>query len=119
MLILSHLPCCWDAVSGGWVNSISAFLTDFQGRCAPESDAWKSLSAATTESGLLRSRPVPRGSHPGSRHGDHHVGSLPEEATSFLQLCPIASGRGPLLRVAGLGPGLVSEGEGARRADRS
>lgn len=52
MLILSHLPCCWDAVSGGWVNSISAFLTDFQGRCAPESGAWKLLSAAITESGL-------------------------------------------------------------------
>lgn len=51
MLILRHLPCCRDAVSGGWVNSISAFLTDFQGRCAPESDAWKSLSAAITEPG--------------------------------------------------------------------
>lgn len=51
MLILPHLPCCWDAVSGGWVNFISAFLTDFQGRCAPESDAWKSLSAVITEPG--------------------------------------------------------------------
>lgn len=40
-------------------------------------------------------------------HQDHHVGSLPEEATTFLQLCPIASGRGPLLPVAGLGPRLV------------
>lgn len=51
MLILPHLPCCRDAVSGGWVTFISAFLTDFQGRCAPESDAWKSLSAVITEPG--------------------------------------------------------------------
>lgn len=51
MLILPHLPCCRDAVSGGWVNFISAFLTDFQGRCAPESDAWKSPSAVITEPG--------------------------------------------------------------------